>query len=784
MLLLTAFEIPEMKIRQVIFLIIFSFIAGFQAFAQTGIIRGFVVEKSSGEPIIFTNVYLKGTSYGASTDVNGYFSITKIKPGSYMLMVTSLGYDTLKENVQVVRDKILDKKLQLSKKSVEMSEVQISAAKSEAKKRVQISVSKVTPKEIESIPTVGGSPDIVQYLQVLPGVVFTGDQGGQLYIRGGTPIQNEVLLDGMTIYNPFHSIGLFSVFNTDIIRNADVYTGGFGPQYGGRISSVMDITTIDGNKKRVSGSIGASTFLTEATIQGPIKKQKDGGGSITYVFSGKHSYLDQTSKSLYSYIDSKNGLPYSFTDLYGKITFGGENGNKFSVFGFDYNDKVNYQDVSNLSWKATGGGANFVLTPSRSAVLISGHFSLSNYDIKLEEAALAPRESSINDFNLKFDFKYFSGDNELRYGISALGFNTTYNFFNSIGRQINNDKTNTQLGAYFNYRANIHKKLVLNVGIRAILYSTLQVFSPEPRISAKYNVSDKLRLKFAGGKYSQNLIAANSDRDVVNLFYGFLAGPDNLPSQITLQNGTTKDILNPLQKAWHAILGLEYDLTPNLNLNLEGYYKKFGQLTNSNRNKIYDESRNGVPDILKKNFIVETGNAKGLDMTLKYSAHHANIWLVYSLGYVSRWDGITAYNPVFDRRHNINFVASYSFGKGHTWEASARWNFGSGFPFTQTQGAYLQSNFGSGINSSYITDNSNNVTLQLGELNKGRLPTYHRLDLSLKRTFNFSEYSSLVANVGVTNVYNRKNVFYVNRITGKVLYQLPIIPSVGLTFKF
>ena len=196
-------------------------------------------------------------------------------------------------------------------------------------------VSIITPKEIKQLPSVGGEPDLAQYLQVVPGVVFTGDQGGQLYIRGGSPVQNKVLLDGMIIYNPFHSIGLFSVFDADIIRNADVYTGGFGAQYGGRISSIMDITTRDGNKNRLAGKVSATTFGAKLLLEGPIVKQKEeGGGSSSFIFSLKNSYLNQTSKSLYSYIDT-NGLPYKFTDLYGKISLNGNNGSKFNLFGFN-----------------------------------------------------------------------------------------------------------------------------------------------------------------------------------------------------------------------------------------------------------------------------------------------------------------------------------------------------------------------------------------------------------------------------------------------------------------
>ena len=223
-------------------------------------VKGFVYEKANGEPVMFANVFLKGTTLGSTTDINGYFNITRIPDGTYTLMVTSIGYDTIAETISLKGSQILNKKFSIEEASIQLAAVNITADKIEARTETKTSVINITPKTITKIPTVGGQADIAQYLQVIPGVVFTGDQGGQLYIRGGAPIQNKVLLDGMIVYNPFHSIGLFSVFDTDILRNCEVYTGGFGAEYGGRVSSVMDITTRDGNKNRISGKVGSTTF--------------------------------------------------------------------------------------------------------------------------------------------------------------------------------------------------------------------------------------------------------------------------------------------------------------------------------------------------------------------------------------------------------------------------------------------------------------------------------------------------------------------------------------------
>ena len=198
-----------MKIQKLLFTII-VLILSVSAFAQSGTIRGFVYNKESGEPIIFCNVTLKGTSMGAPTDVNGYFSIAKVPAGDYKIIVTYLGFDSLQANIHLAAGKILTKRFELSESSIQLREVKVSAERQEMKTEVKAAVIKITPKDLEMIPSIGGEPDLAQYLQIVPGVVFTGDQGGQLYIRGGSPVQNKVLLDGMIVYSPFHSIGLFS----------------------------------------------------------------------------------------------------------------------------------------------------------------------------------------------------------------------------------------------------------------------------------------------------------------------------------------------------------------------------------------------------------------------------------------------------------------------------------------------------------------------------------------------------------------------------------------------
>ena len=755
------------------------------SYAQDNNVKGFVYEKSTGEPMMFCNVYLKGTTFGASTDINGFFNITRIPDGDYTILVTTLGYDTISERLTLKNNEVLNKKYYLEESSMVLAAVNITADKIEARTETKTSVINVTPKVITRIPTTGGQADLAQYLQVIPGVIFTGDQGGQLYIRGGSPIQNKVLLDGMVVYNPFHSIGLFSVFDTDIIRNAEVYTGGFGAEYGGRISSVMDITTRDGNKKRLSGKLNASTFGSKIMLEGPLKRAKNPEDmTASFIVSAKNSYLDKTSQTVYKTILNGNNLPYTYNDIYGKISLNSSNGSKVNFFGFNFTDDViNYKSISNFGWDSYGGGVNFVVIPGKSPVLIEGNIAYSDYTAKLEEQNNPDRMSSINGFNAGFAFTYFLGKNSLKYGVEMLGFKTVFDYTKSNGIHMSQIDNTTELGAYIKYKAQFDK-LIFEPSFRIQAYASLSEVSPEPRLAMKYNVTDWFRLKAATGMYSQNLIAANSDRDVVNLFYGFLSGQANLPSKFNGEEVTTK-----LQKAIHYIVGTEFDVFANTILNIEGYYKDFSQLTSMNRNQKYSDHQApaGTPELLRKDFMVEKGRAYGVDVSLKYENMRWYLWGAYSLGYVNKdyedeYKQLHTYRTHYDRRHNVNLMATYTAGSKHQWEISARWNFGTGFPFTQVSAFYEKLPYDNIYFDPYTE--SGYLGIIYDELNGGQLPTYHRLDLDVKRKFYFTENIVMEADFSLTNVYDRQNIFYIDVVSTEIIYQLPLMPSIGLTLSF
>lgn len=764
------------------------------AFSQDQIVRGFIADGSNSEPVPFEKVILIPTNksqqiLGAMTDVNGFYSIPKVPIGTYLLKVQNPEFKEYnKEVVITTKSGITEINIELAAlESTGIEEIVISAETKAKTTEVLMSQVKLDKKGLERIPSVGAENDIVGAFSVTPGVVTTGDQGGQLYVRGGTPIQNKILLDGMTIYNPFHSIGFFSIFETELVKNVDIYTGGFDSRYGGRISSIMDITYRDGDKKHFGGKVSVSPFMGKLVLEGPLYRAKDGKpGAGSFIFSAKHSLLDYTSKDLYRGINNGNGLPYNFTDLYGKMTFATGQGSKVSVFGFNNYDKVDYSGAATLGFKQAGGGLSWILVPSGGKTFIKGHLTSSRYETNFEEAGNSPRNSSIFGADLGFDFSYYlKNEGSVDYGININLFRTNYNTTNEIGSIIEDENNTTEIGGYVNYKY-VTSRWVLQPGMRVQYYASLGTLSPEPRFAAKYNATDKLRLKFAGGRYSQNFTSASSDRDIVNLFNGLLSAPTNVQENFVTDYGKNKSPKNGLQYSYHAILGAEYDINKYLMINLEGYYKYFSQLSNINVNKLYEDNStfSKIDDVYKKDFLIESGRSYGADVLIKYTRNRIFVWGVYSYAKNTRWDGFSTYAPVFDRRHNVNLVFAYTAGKKKDLEFNVRWNLGSGLPFTPTAGFYQAESFNNGVTTDYTTSNSNSTNVLLGAFNSQRLPYYHRLDITVKKRFIFKNKTEMEIVASITNVYNRKNIFYVNRVTNNIIYQFPFLPSLGVSYKF
>lgn len=801
--------------KRILFFTAFLLGLTIQLNAQKGQIRG-KVSNEKGEPMVGAEVVIMEPEViGAYTNEEGLFDLSKVNPGTYKVQTYYIGYDTVTQIVNVEPGKNYTLALVLHEAYYEVDDVVISEQKvgKIQKTEVKTAITEITPEQIKIIPSLGNA-DLAQYLQVLPGVVFTGDQGGQLYIRGGTPIQNMVLLDGMVIYSPFHSLGLFSVFDVDCIRSTDVYSAAFPSKYGGRVSSVMDIKTRNGNLKGFHAKFNANPFSAGVLLEGPLGKSKKEGNGITYLLSLKNNYIDKTSPILYPYVRNNadtatKGLPYNFLDGYGKMSFI-DGANYVNVFGFSHNDNVNYAFPANIKWNSLGGGTNFQFLPTGASAIVSGNFGYSNYKTGLNSASEKfPRASSITGFNGNVNLAYILNKiNQLDFGVGLFGFTTDYKFTNSYGLITQQKKSNTEIALFVNYKHvflshnssystrsdSAFERLVLEPGVRLHYYNDQQYPSLEPRLRAKLNFNH-VSFSFGTGIYAQNLMSAQSDRDVVNIFQGFLSAPE--PGQ--LAGGTVN---NSLQHGYHFVSGAEIELVKNLSTTLEGWYKGFTQVGNINRDKTFPTD----PD-----FIAEQGKAMGLDFILKYQTPTTYIYATYGLARVTRtYDKLAngkptgnkiTYPTIFDRRHTINLVAAYKLGRFEAvsengkavrcrfteskWEASARFTLGSGFPFTQTQGYFEKLDFfNNGSQTNYATQNGSLGLILSSNFNGGRLPYYHRLDLSLKRRWVFNNKMLLEVNSALINTYDRQNIFYFDRLRYIPVYQLPVIPSLGVSLTY
>lgn len=766
---------------------------------QKGGVRGSVYDKATGEPMPFVTIYLDGTNYNGASNIDGDYTITNVPEGDYILKVMYLGFDSVSVELNIPKGKLLNQNILLVEASEQINTVDVSAEREAERNDVRVSVTRITPKDINRIPAAGGESDLAQYLQVIPGVVFTGDQGGQLYIRGGAPIQNQILLDGMPIYNAFHSIGFFSVFETDIIRSADVYTGGFSAKYGGRSSAVIDIKTRAGNKTRFAGLVNANPFVVKGLFEGPlIKLKEDNGSSLSFLLTAKHSYLNETSKLLYSYANEQESLPYSFTDIYGKISFNGAGGSRLNAFGFYFRDGVNFENIANYKWQSGGAGVDFRIVPKGAKVIMDGTVAYSQYKTNfIEGDSTKERSSEINSFTADLNMTYFLAKaRQLNIGLEMKSPFTNFQFSNNSGIPYSQEQSNVEAALYIKFKGRFGP-LVIEPSFRAQFYASLGEFSAEPRLGLKWNITEFLRLKAAGGIYSQNMISSVDERDIVNLFVGFLGGPDD--GVFRIEDGSYKRTKSSLQRSYHLIGGVEANIGKYVTLNAEPYWKHFPQIISLNRN------RTSADDRVK--FIAEKGDAYGFDFSGKYEKDQLYLYAAYSLGYVNRDDGVQQFSAHFDRRHNVNVVASYSFKIGkeakaldenaprkierptkHPFEVSLRWNMGSGFPFTQTQGFFQLQSFNNGISTNYLTDNNNPETdlgiLYEEQINQGRLPYYHRLDFSIKYTFDLFKHMKLIVAASVTNTYNRENIFYFDRVTYNRVNQLPIMPALNIGLKF
>ncbi len=712
-----------------------------------GSLRGFVTDSTNGEYIIYANVVVQGTVSGSPTDTRGYYFIPAVPVGRHTIIVSHINYKTKYITVDIKENKITQVDVILSPKNIELQGINIIGRNETKPTEVNLGLEKISLKELEMIPS-GAEPDIFRALQTMSGVTTTGDVTSKYYVRGGSGDQNLVLFNGATIYNPFHAMGIFSVIDPEMISTVEFYKGGFNADYGGRISSILNIVTRDGNKNSYHAIGSASLLSGKLAFEGPISH-----GS--FIITGRKSYFSDILKK---YLNNQSA-PFDFFDFSFKVNYGNPNflqNSKFILYGFSSGDAVKNNDPLLEDYTVK----NNILGMTWNQVWSSPLFSVINLSYSGYRAELLPnlsnakaRMNNLDDVTADFNFTYvYENKDEIDFGLQNKFLNIKLrqeNLYNSI---TDFNQSGWDLTGFINYRFYRWDKLGVELGMRSkfLALSQGRPFIFEPRVNITYRPIPLLAVKASAGRYSQEVATLTTENDIISLFEPWIIIPNGVGAP----------------EASELSLGLEAYLTSELELDLTGYYKYITDLLESNNNSY----------VLGANeFMNVNGESYGIEFSSKYQTNNLYVKTNYSLGWAFKINGGVFYYPRYDIRHSINLLAGINLGKG--WEANATWSLRSGMPFTPIAGFYDRMPIDN-IWANYILE-SYKAVVYWGEINSARLPYYHRLDLSVARKFKVY-LANVSLEASILNVYDRKNIFYFDRDTGKKVYMLPFFPSISL----
>lgn len=728
-------------------------------------LRGYVYDVENAEPLMGVNVVLTssdGTISGASSDFEGLYVITRLPAGRYFFRATFIGYETRLDTLDLAAGEIRTYNFSLAFETRELDEVVVEAERDGAGAAAVVAgLQTVRPQDIDRIPSPDVSGDLVNYLTTLPGVVTVGDQGGQFFVRGGEPTQNLVLLDGMLVYQPFHLIGFYSAFPSNIINVADVYAGGFGARFGGRLSSVINVATRNGNKRRFEGDISVAPFVSAARLEGPIIRNR-----MSLIFSGRMSVIDQGVQHL---IDTP--LPYSFSDVFGKIHANLSANSQVSFTGLQTYDRGTIDPVGaadtlsssdQVIWRNKVFGTRFVLLPTSLPVQAEIILSSSEIENTFGQEMDPARRSKASRFNFSANITHFMANSNLDWGL----FLSAIRLESELGgdfQEVSTDVENvTEVGAYIETEIGNPDKIRIRPGFRVASFPSNGVSFLEPRARVIYDVGVH-RFSAAWGLYHQEVVGLTDRRDAGEVFTAWTVSPkESVP------------------EAMHAIVGYQIRPVPALRFALEGYYKKLSNLS---------IARWSAFPRFTTSFQKADGEVFGIDARIELDTGifygfvnygHSKVEYVAKQSEIQFWFGTQEliFSPPHDRRHQVNALASLAM---YGFTLGIRFQFGSGLPFSRAVG-FDEFILLDGPTDVFEEEGSTRVLY--GQPFDGRLPSYHRLDISLDKSFSFVGGTALVLQAGVTNAYDRTNLFYVDLFTLRSLNQLPLIPSFGAKFEF
>lgn len=754
----TKARIRRQKFFQVL---LYFFLNASSLVAQTNAsLSGFVRDAASREALIGANIIFSGVDLGASTNIEGYYVVSGIPPGDYELTINYIGYKKLREKINFKAGEKIVRNFLLDVQPIEVNSVTVTADKEAAQRDLSIAQLNVSVRSIQSLPRVVET-DVFRALQFLPGVTGTSDYSTALAVRGGNTDQNLITLDGITVYNPSHVGGLFSNFITEALKDANLMKGGFPAEYGGRLSSVLRLTSREGNSQKFAGSAAVSLLSSQATVEGPINKG-------AWLLALRRTYIDQVLKAARSVGITDFELPYYFYDVQGHVFQDLSSRDRVSFSTYLGRDALDWEDLTLI---ANWGNRTFALNWRHlfNHQLFSNFMvASSRFDTKFgiggDGGALGVNE--IIDHTLKGDLTYFlTNQHEIKFGFEAkeLSFEYRNEFDNRSLGGIKQEPF--YLATYVQDLWRPLKGLTLQPGLRLSHFNQATKESRlEPRLAARYNLGNNSAVSASWGWYNQYMATVQDELNpsFIDFWFSF---------DKTLDPG----------HAVHYNLGYETELgNSGLNLTLEGYYKILQNLLafRETRSSFTQELDFTILNVFRK----ADGEAYGFEMLLTKPLGRLNGWFSYSLAYVYK-DGqtindlITRYPPSWDRRHALNVVASYNLSR--KWELGILFKLGTGFPYTQASGSFEYEVLGEPRDRRIIFDKINGV----------RYPDYHRLDVSITRHYFFQAWQMDLA-LNIVNVYNRKNIFYYvwdfdkNPAERDEVPLFPFLPSIGVSAKF
>ena len=725
-------------------------------------INGFVREEKTGEPISYANVFLSNTTLGSATNRDGYFVIKNVPEGSYEINVTMIGYGVYKNEIKMSKEKSTRLEIYLKEEIIETSEILVTAERQKFERTIESSQISLDLREINSAPAFI-EPDVFRTLQMLPGVQTSSDFSSALYVRGSTPDQNLIMLDGIAVYNPYHLGGIFSTFNTDAIKEADFHAGGFPAQYGGRMGAILNIINREGNANKITGMANISLISSKALIEGPIPKWKGMKGS--WMISGRRTYFDTIIDALKIPIRKKSDgtdeyfqFPYYFYDYQVKInldlnqnhrlTYSRFYGDDVLSFTFDETQDYNEPDVNvqtDFSFKIDWPWGNhtngltwrWIISPSviaksfisNSRYRFNFGFSSDNqnrYEYSDSTVVLYQNVDYnifdiINDNTIETEISWKAAENhEVKGGfqikdvnfdagieISLADQDTSFSF-----RPLSLENTTRETSLFLQDKWSFSDKLKFQIGLRGTDYSLHRKFYLDPRVGVKYHYNEDIAIKLNWGIYHQFLTTANNQDENLRLVELWLGIPEDKSASVSE----------------HIIGGLEYMSSNNIFYRVELYQKQFDNLLT-----LKQENQNtveGVSDDSTMNEFWDTkGNSWGLEFLLKKSSGRLNGWVGYTFAEANYYTEPSGWHhPNFDRTHTLNIVTNFELNDDIL--ISAALTQSSGNPYTKILGRVYDWNQNISNSQSYWTPVDSYI---IGEKNTERYGKYFRVDIGMTR---------------------------------------------------